>query len=87
MKKKRTAVQTITCPKCKAEIYSRARHDFRPCKCGAVFIDGGFDYIRYGYNPPLSHKDIVVRKRFVKASRLELYKDWNERKDRYGVVA
>lgn len=36
------------CLKCGAEIVSRHRHDFRVCPCGAIFVDGGLDYIRHG---------------------------------------
>lgn len=41
-------VKGIECPKCKDRIWSRHRHDFRKCKCGAVFVDGGRDYLRRG---------------------------------------
>ncbi len=36
----------IKCLKCDDEIYSLYRHDFKWCKCGAVAIDGGDDYIK-----------------------------------------
>jgi len=36
------------CNKCKEIIESKHRHDFRQCKCGAIFVDGGKDYIRRG---------------------------------------
>ena len=42
-------VKGIECPKCKDRIWSRHRHDFRKCKCGAVFVDGGRDYMRCGW--------------------------------------
>jgi hypothetical protein len=42
-------VEGIVCPQCKEWIWSRHRHDFRPCKCGRVFVDGGRDYTRYGF--------------------------------------
>ena len=38
----------IRCPKCSEDIYSNSRHDFVSCKCGEVFVDGGFDYLRFG---------------------------------------
>jgi hypothetical protein len=28
-----------------------ANHDFHYCSCGATFVDGGFDYFRYGSIP------------------------------------
>lgn len=78
----RTRVFTVTCPDCKAEMYSRARHDFHGCFCG-TFVDGGFDYVRYGGKDLNS---IVKRTRYVKATRQELYDDWNNRKDQFGFI-
>ena len=37
------------CRKCGDIIESKHRHDFVSCKCGAIFTDGGLDYIRRGY--------------------------------------
>lgn len=37
------------CAKCGDVIESTHRHDFRHCKCGAIFIDGGLAYQRYGW--------------------------------------
>lgn len=34
------------CNKCKKEIESRYRHDFRSCRCGAFSVDGGMSYLR-----------------------------------------
>jgi DNA-directed RNA polymerase subunit RPC12/RpoP len=36
------------CAKCKTIIESTHRHDFKQCPCGAIFVDGGLDYIRRG---------------------------------------
>lgn len=41
-------VAAIKCPKCGDVVWSRSRHDFRNCKCGRNFIDGGRDYTRIG---------------------------------------
>lgn len=38
----------IECPKCLDRIWSRHTHDFRYCKCGAVYVDGGRDYLKRG---------------------------------------
>lgn len=43
-----TVVWGIECPKCKEQVWSRHRHDFRYCGCKAVFVDGGRDYLRSG---------------------------------------
>ena len=36
----------IQCRKCGDIIESIYRHDFKWCKCGAVAVDGGKDYLR-----------------------------------------
>lgn len=36
----------IKCNKCGDVIESIHRHDFKFCKCGAVAVDGGHDYLR-----------------------------------------
>ena len=36
------------CKKCKDIIESYDRHDFKYCKCRAIFVDGGRDYLRRG---------------------------------------
>lgn len=39
-------VNKIRCKKCGDVIESTYRHDFKFCKCGAVAVDGGMDYLR-----------------------------------------
>lgn len=34
------------CAKCGQIIFSRSRHDFVSCKCGALSVDGGMEYQR-----------------------------------------
>lgn len=36
------------CRKCGTVIESKHVHDFVSCECGAIFIDGGLEYMRYG---------------------------------------
>lgn len=36
----------IKCKKCGEIIESKSVHDFKFCKCGAVAVDGGHDYLR-----------------------------------------
>ena len=38
----------VRCLKCKDIIESKQRHDFVRCRCGALFVDGGDDYLRMG---------------------------------------
>ena len=39
-------VKMIRCKKCGDVIESTHRHYFKFCKCGAVAVDGGKDYLR-----------------------------------------
>jgi hypothetical protein len=38
----------LECPSCHDRIFSNSRHDFVECSCKLLFIDGGFDYTRWG---------------------------------------
>jgi signal peptidase I len=37
------------CRQCGDIIESKHTHDWVGCKCGAIFTDGGKDYVRRGY--------------------------------------
>ncbi len=39
------------CVRCGDTIESKHRHDFQSCNCGAIFVDGGLEYVRRGGNP------------------------------------
>ena len=39
------------CAKCGDTIESTYQHDFVSCSCGAIFVDGGHDYLRAGGSP------------------------------------
>lgn len=43
---RRIVINRIRCKKCGDVIESTYRHDFKDCKCGAVAVDGGMDYLR-----------------------------------------
>lgn len=73
-------IQTITCPSCKDEIYSRAHHDFRYCSCGEVSVDGGREYTKIGYKKEIPQ----FQERELDITEQELYNDWNKRIDKYG---
>jgi hypothetical protein len=83
----RTRVWTVTCPKCNTEMYSRSPHDYRDCGCPfGTMVDGGFaEYIRYG-GQDLSLVKSSFHYRFVKATRQELYDDWNLGRDKFGII-
>ena len=46
-------IRGLKCLKCNDIIYSISRHDFKWCGCHSIFIDGGFDYQRFGGEPSL----------------------------------
>jgi len=39
-------VNKIRCKKCGEEIESTHRHEYKTCRCGAVSVDGGHEYLR-----------------------------------------
>lgn len=44
--KKRIIRNSAICNKCKEEVVSKYRHDFRSCSCGDLSVDGGTAYLR-----------------------------------------
>ena len=36
------------CRKCGTTVESKHVHDWRACPCGAIFVDGGREYLRRG---------------------------------------
>lgn len=75
-------INAYKCKECGDIIYSRARHDMRYCSCGNIFVDGGFDYFRGGAKisgPESADIDIDITKQ-------ELFDDWNNRTDKYGII-
>jgi hypothetical protein len=76
-------VHAIQCKKCKDVIFSRANHDMRYCSCGAVAIDGGFDYVKISGNPD----DVANKTVTVDVSKQMLYDDWNSGRDMYGRIS
>ena len=80
-----TKVNAITCPICKYTIFSRTRHDLRTCFCGKVFIDGGFDYVRIGFDPEIE-KPPETFKKDISQTPMELYDDWNQQNNVYGWI-
>ncbi len=45
-------VQGIECPLCSEQLWSKWGHDFHYCGCGYCFVDGGRNYLRYGWGIP-----------------------------------
>jgi hypothetical protein len=78
-------VTGIVCPACKAFVFSRARHDFRGCSCGACHVDGGFDYLKVGWDPKQVGMPVQETREFA-VTRDQLFRDWNSKVDTWGVV-
>jgi len=80
-KEAKIEVNAIECNNCKDILFSRARHDFRTCSCGACSIDGGFDYCNISgidFTGPFKLKIVQNKK--------ELFDDWNLSEDKYGLI-
>lgn len=77
-----TKVTGIVCPTCKAFIFSRAHHDFHYCKCGECFVDGGFEYLRFGWTKTQPIRATTE----VRQTQRELFSDWNKKEDKYGII-
>ena len=75
-------VSAIQCPTCRDVIFSRAHYDFHYCSCGEVAIDGGRDYTRVAFKDIRPTQIILV----IPQSADELYKDWNTKKDKLGII-
>ena len=57
--KQRILRNAIRCNHCGVVIESTYRHDYRTCRCGCVFVDGGYDYLRRGaVNGPGDYTDL-----------------------------
>lgn len=78
-----TKVKGVICPKCGDFIYSRARHDFHWCSCHNVFVDGGFEYLRWG---GIDCDNVIIEERSIRPMKKTLYKDWDSGKNKYGII-
>jgi hypothetical protein len=81
----KTAVTALVCPACKYTIFSRAGHDYRSCKCGAIGVDGGREYFKASWDAtkcPCPEPFEMT----VPVSSSQLYDDWRYRHDKYGLI-
>ena len=79
-KVKTMKVSAIKCRHCGDTVFSRADHDMRFCSCKRVSIDGGRSYFKASG----IESDIVVVD--VDQTHKDLYDDWNNRTDRFGII-
>jgi len=48
------------CLECGVTVESEHRHDFKSCDCGAIFVDGGKDYLRRGAKEFAKVEDLSI---------------------------
>lgn len=53
-------INRARCLKCGDTVNSCHRHDFQGCRCGNVFVDGGRDYLRHGYQDAALYENLSV---------------------------
>jgi len=80
-------VTAAECPQCEDWIYSRAPHDCHSCSCGAITVDGGFDYLRVLWKQDVCGNSAPPT-RFVEvdATRQQLFHDWSLGSRSYGWI-
>mgnify|MGYP003661971083 CR=1 FL=1 len=83
-------VSAVRCNHCRQTVYSRARHDFRTCKCfhneagsTGVAVDGGRDYFKLLYGDAGSYEVLELD---IRATDEVLYDDWNKGFNNYGIL-
>ena len=76
-------LKAVHCLSCNDAVYSRVEHDFRECSCGCVNADGGRTYFKYGAYPGADFEIIEIE---VATPLDELYDDWNNMADNYGII-
>ena len=76
-------LKAIHCLSCNDAVYSRAEHDFRECSCGSVNAGGGRTYFKYDHCPGAEFEIVEF---IVSASLDDLYDDWNNMIDDYGII-
>jgi len=79
-------VNCVRCKKCGEIIYSRAVHDMHWCSCGAVAVDGGFDYFKVATMAGVSIDDVEILSLSLNVTKKELYDDWDKGIDLYGKL-
>lgn len=76
-------VNAMKCLICGDIVYSRARHDFRSCSCGNIYVDRGLDYFRYGY---VDATRTETQPLALPMTESELYEDWNRNINKFGLI-
>ena len=48
------------CGRCHMEIESLHVHDWKSCRCGDIFVDGGLAYRHHGWRDAATYRDISI---------------------------
>jgi len=76
-------VNAVECKECNTIIFSRTKSDLRECDCGRVMVSGGQEHFKYDvYTNP----QYEIKKINIKASLKELYEDWYNMDDEFGLI-
>ena len=67
------------CLDCGDEVESRSGHDFRSCKCGNLFVDGGLNYCRRGAKDFARVEDTSVYRRLYRKELVEDIIYWEQK--------
>lgn len=77
-------IKAIRCMGCKTILFSRALHDFRTCFCEATSVDGGqTDYVKVCFDEKVGFENVELE---IDVTKKQLYNDWNNRKDKFGLI-
>lgn len=55
--KTKILVNKIRCKLCGDVIESTSVHDFKGCKCGSCYVDGGHQYLRRAFPPDMTQEE------------------------------
>lgn len=55
---KKLTCNRARCRKCNDIVESTTTHHYQACRCGAIFVDGGLEYVRRGYDEPGNFEDL-----------------------------
>jgi len=77
-------IKAIECDLCGDVVYSRAPEDYRECGCGIVGASGGQQYTKFHTADDGAHKKVIIN---VDTSPHNLYNDWREMADVFGLIS
>lgn len=60
----------IKCNLCQDVVFSEHRHDFKYCKCGETFVDGGTDYLRTGASEKAGPPQSISKAAYLKQQKV-----------------